>query len=79
MFKSATRKVNGYQIYAEYTGGIYIDLKWGKYACESFDVINVYDYRKGEIKEFNISQELTEWIKANRHDIAHRYRSTIFA
>lgn len=61
--RTAYRTVNGLRIVATYNGGPYIDLHWDSAHGPAFEVINVWDYRKGERERFNLSAKLTEWIK----------------
>ena len=74
--RTAHRTVNGVRIVATYTGGPYIDLHWHTAAGPAFEVINVWDYRAGSRKPFNLSAELTEWLRENRREIANYYRHT---
>ena len=66
------------EIHATWTGGIYIDLHWFDKDGPVLDVINVYDYRAGEIKLTSVSQELTEWLKEHdTEELANYYRNTV--
>lgn len=62
-YRTAFRTVEGLRIVATYSGGPYIDLHWDSANGPAFEVINVWDYRKGERERFNLSAKLTEWIK----------------
>jgi len=75
--RTAFRTVNGVRIVATYNGGPYIDLHWHTADGPAFEVINVWDYRTGSRKPFNLSAELTDWIKSQpRGEIANYYRHT---
>ena len=74
--RTAYRTVNGVRIVATYNGGPYIDLHWHTAAGPAFEVINVWDYRAGSRKPFNLSAELTGWLRENRREIANYYRHT---
>jgi hypothetical protein len=74
--RTAFRTVNGYRIVATYSGGPYIDLHWNDANGPAFEVINVWDYRTGSRKPFNLSQELTDWVRENRREIANYWRHT---
>ena len=74
--RTAYRTVNGVRIVATYNCGPYIDLHWHTADGPAFEVINVWDYRAGSRKPFNISDELTEWLRENRSEIANYYRHT---
>ena len=74
--RTAYRTVNGVRIVATYTGGPYIDLHWHTASGPAFEVINVWDYRAGARKPFNLSAELTEWLRENRRELANYYRHT---
>ena len=74
--RTAYRTVGQFRIVATYTGGPYIDLHWHTAAGPAFEVINVWDYRTGSRKPFNLSAELTEWLRENRREIANYYRHT---
>ena len=74
--RTAYRTVGQFRIVATYTGGPYIDLHWHTAAGPAFEVINVWDYRAGARKPFNLSAELTGWLRENRHEIANYYRHT---
>ena len=74
--RTAYRTVGQFSIVATYTGGPYIDLHWHTAAGPAFEVINVGDYRAGARKPFNLSAELTEWLRENRREIANYYRHT---
>lgn len=69
--------VSRVRIYATYSGGPYIDLHWHSPSGPVFEVINVYDYRAGEVKpDLNVSRELSEWLRENRQELANYYRNT---
>ena len=74
--RTAYRTVGPFKIVATYNGGPYIDLHWEDAHGPAFEVINVWDYRAGSRKPFNLSAELTEWIRENRREIANYYRHT---
>lgn len=74
--RTAYRTVGVFRIVATYGGGPYIDLHWWDASGPAFEVINVWDYRAGSRKPFNLSAELTGWIRENRREIANYYRHT---
>ena len=74
--RTAYRTVNGVRIVATYNGGPYIDLHWHTADDPAFEVINVWDYRTGSLRPFNLSAELTDWIRENRRELANYYRHT---
>ena len=75
--RTAFRTVDGLRIVATYSGGPYIDLHWGTVDGPVFEVINVWDYRKGERERFNLSAKLSKWIKdTGRAEIRNYYRHT---
>ena len=67
------------KIVAKYGGGIYIDLHWFDQFGSILEVVNVYDYRAGKVGEFNVSAELTKWLKENGSPdtLANYYRNTV--
>jgi len=71
---------NGYkvEIHATWSGGTYIDLHWNSPEGNVLEVINVYDYRSGKIKDdVNVSRELSEWIRETGiEEIRNYYRHT---
>lgn len=74
--RTAYRTVGNYRIVATYNGGPYIDLHWNAADGPAFEVINVWDYRAGSRKPFNLSHELTVWLRGNRHELTNYYRHT---
>ena len=74
--RTAYRTVGDYRIVATYNGGPYIDLHWHTADGLAFEVINVWDYRAGARKPFNLSDELTEWLRENRRELSNYYRHT---
>lgn len=74
--RTAYRTVGDYRIVATYNGGPYIDLHWHTADGPAFEVINVWDYSTGSRKPFNLSAELTEWLRENRSEISNYYRHT---
>ena len=67
------------KIVAKYNGGIYIDLHWFDQFGQTMEVINVYDYRAARVRDFNVSAELTNWLKENGSPdtLANYYRNTV--
>lgn len=67
------------KIAAKFDGGIYIELHWFDQFGPILEVINVYDYRAGKATEFNVSAELTNWLKENGSPdtLANYYRNTV--
>lgn len=64
------------KVVAEWKGGMYIDLHWDSVDGNVFEVINVYDYQAGKVRDVNVSHELTEWLKENRSELPNYYRHT---
>ena len=76
--RTAYRTVGPFRIVATYNGGPYIDLHWDSADGPAFEVINVWDYRTGERKRFNLSAELTKWIRSTGlREIRNYRRNTI--
>lgn len=74
---TAFRTVEGVRIVATYNSGPYIDLHWHTADGPAFEVINVFDYRRGERETFNLSAKLSEWIKdTGTAEIRNYYRHT---
>ena len=64
------RMYDGKRINACYSGGAYIDLTFDSYGCNPTEVINVWDYEKGEATipdrdQTAVMNEVKAWIAGN--------------
>ena len=45
---TTTATVRGYRLAFQWSGGPYVDVYWDRASGTPFEVVNVYDYQKGE-------------------------------